>query len=208
MEKNKYLTPIIVVIAVIVVVGGYFAWQRYQRERAVRQLVGDLGNAFSGKNAGDLAKLAEEASKFAGETGNNWPPEGAQEEQSPADVYGGAEEVGGGGALVDKANSEIKPILAEVFGGAKLTGFFSNITGMGDDSGSVTFTLKRVFASGDANKLTSALTSNGYSITSSGQSDGSATILASKNGEQHTFSADNDSQELVVVVFKMPSFGN
>lgn len=200
MEKNKYLTPIIVIVAVLVIAGGYFAWQRYQRERAVRQLVGGLENAFAGKDVGDLAKLAEEASKYVEESGIG--DEGVQ-----TDPYFEAEEITTGNALVEKANSGIKPMLEEIFGGAKLTYYLSNIVGTDESSGSVVFTVKRPFGSGDASKLTEAITGAGYQITTSSQSDGGLSVLASKNGGQYTFGADKDSQEITVVIFNTAAFG-
>lgn len=200
MEKNKFLTPIIVVVAVLVIVGGYFAWQRYQRERAVRQLVGGLENAFAGKNVGDLAKLAEEASKIAEESG-------ITEEAGQTDPYGEAEEITTGNALVEKANSEIKPMLEEIFGGAKLTYYLSNVIGNDENSGSVVFTVKRPFGSGDAAKFTETIKSGGYQIVTSSQSDGGLSVLANKNGGQYTFGAEKDGQEITIVIFSSAVFG-
>lgn len=201
MNKNKILIPVIVVLAVAVLAGGYWAWQRWQAERTAQQFLkgwAALGG-LSGKEAEDYAKQLQ---GLANESAGGGTEETAQ---TPEQIYNAAEEVDMANKLVQSANSEIKPILNEVFGGAKLTQYLSNYMGFGENSGMVQFTLKRMVASGDGSKLTAALTAAGYTIVSSGKSDSTTSVTAEKSNKQYNFIFDDETQEISVVIFAVPA---
>lgn len=195
------LIPVIVVLAVAVLAGGYWAWQRWQAERTAQQFLkgwAALGG-LSGREAEDYAKQLQ---GLANESAGGGTEETAQ---TPEQIYNATEEVDMANQFVKDTNTEVQPILAQVFGGAKLTEYLSNYFGMGEGSGMAQFTLKRMVASGDGNKLTTALTGDGYTILSSGKSDNTTSVIAEKNGKQYTFSFDDETQEITVVIFVAPA---
>lgn len=192
MGKNKALIPIIVILAVAVLAGGYWAWQRYEEQRAAQQFLSGIA-ALGGANASDLQKLAEIANNLpTGETG------GEEAAQTPEGKYNAVEEVQVDSAFVKSAEDEIGPIVKGVFGGAKLSSFLNNYFGEG--TGMIVFTIPREVASGDLNKLNSAFTSQGYTIVSSGVEGSSGALTVSKNNVQYMMTFDIGGQELTIIV--------
>lgn len=207
MNKNKMFIPIIVVLAVVVLAGGYWAWQRWQAQRAAEQILKSWAalGGLSGKDAEEYAKQLQGLGGNAGLGGETTGGGTEEAAQTPEQIYNAAEEVDATNALVLNAKSEIKPILAEIFGGAKLTQYLNNYMGMGEGSGMVQFTLKRMVASGDGNKLTAALTAAGYTIAASGKSEGTTSVTAEKDSKQYNFTFDDETQEISVIVFVTPT---
>lgn len=85
-DNKKWLVPVIVIVAVIVVAGGYRSLQRWRAERAVNNLLNELGvdkNAAGlfGANINDLAgDIAREAAKAE-----------AEAKKTPAEKFADAE---------------------------------------------------------------------------------------------------------------------
>lgn len=203
MSKNKALIPVIVVLAVAVLAGGYWTWQRWQAQRAAEQLLrgwATLGG-LSGKEAEDYAKQLQGLEGFG--AGNEVAGGGEEREQTPEEKFNATEEIQADSAFVRKANDEIGPIIREVFGEIKLSSFLSNYFGMGENSGMVQFTVKRVATSGDINKLGSAFTSRGFTVITSGFAEGSGSLMATKGETQYTLTYDKDSQEITVIIFSV-----
>jgi hypothetical protein len=200
MSKNKALIPIVVVLAVAVLAGGYWAWQRWQAERAAQQLLRSWAalGGLSGKEAEEYAKQLQ-GLEYAG-LGNE-SAGGGEEEQTPEENFNATEEIQVDSTFVREANNDIGPIIKEVFGEVKLSSFFSNYLGMGEGSGMVQFTVKRVATSSDINKLGSAFTSRGFTVITSGFAEGSGSLMATKGENQYTLTYDKDSQEITVVIF-------
>jgi len=205
MSKNKALIPIVVVLAVAVLAGGYWAWQRWQAERAAQQLLrswATLGG-LSGKEAEDYAKQVqalEDSGVWGGSTGG-----GEEREQTPEENFKATEELQVDSPFVKKAQNDIGPIISEVFGDIKLSSFLNNYLGMGEDSGMVQFTVKRATASSDLNKLSSAFTNRGFTVITSGIESGSSTLMVSKENSQYTITYENGEQEVAVVIFTVPA---
>lgn len=196
MNKNKVLIPVIVILAVAVLAGGYWTWQRWEQQRTAEQFFKGLAT-LGGGNASDLQKLAEEMDKFGGGTA------GGEEEaaQTPEEKFNVAEEIQVDSAFVRKANNDIRPIIKEVFGEVKISSFVNNYFGMGEESGMVEFTIKREATSSDINKLSAAFTSRGFTIITSGFGDGSGSLMAGKDNAQYTLSYESGGQEVTVIIF-------
>lgn len=194
------LIPVIVVLAVVVLAGGYWAWQRWQAERTAQQFLKGWA-ALGGLSGREAEEYAKQLQALANESAESE----VEEAQTPEQAYNAAEEVSMADKFVQDTNTEVQPILAQVFGGAKLTEYFSNYFGMGEGTGMAQFTLKRMVASGDGNKLTTALIGSGYTIISSGKSGDTTSVMAEKNSKQYTFSFDDETQEIAIVVFVVPA---
>jgi hypothetical protein len=195
MSKNKALIPVIVILAVAVLAGGYWAWKRYEEQKVAQQFLSGIA-ALGGGNASDLQKLAKLANSLpSGETGSV-ASEGAAE--TPQDKFNSTEAVQSDSDLVKNAANEIGPIVKEVFGDAKLSSFLNNY--FGDNTGMVLFTIPREAVSGDLNKLNSAFTSQGYTISMSGIESSGGSVIAIKNNTQYMVTFDIGGQEVTVVV--------
>ncbi|MBI5072051.1 hypothetical protein HZB93_04175 [Candidatus Falkowbacteria bacterium] len=205
MNKNKALIPVIVVLAVAVLAGGYWMWQRWQAERAAEQLLrgwATLGG-LSGKEAEDYAKqLQGLGGAGAGVTGG-----GEEREQTPEEKFNATEELQADIPFVTKAKNDIGPIISEVFGDIKLSSYLNNYLGMGEDSGMVQFTIKRGATASDLNKLSSAFTSRGFTVITSGVSGSEASLMLSKGNSQYTVTYESGGQEIVVVIFTVEATG-
>lgn len=203
MNKNKALIPVIVVLAVAVLAGGYWTWQRWQAQRAAEQLLrgwATLGG-LSGKEAEDYAKQLQGLGGMG--AGNEVAGGGEEREQTPEEKFNATEEIQTDSAFVRKANDEMGPIIREVFGEIKLSSFLSNYLGMGEDTGMVQFTVKRTATSSDLTKLSAAFTSRGFTIVTSGVESSSSSLMATKGNAQYTVTYDNGGQEITVIIFSV-----
>ncbi|MFH2136525.1 MAG: hypothetical protein ABII19_02745 [Patescibacteria group bacterium] len=192
--NKKVLVPVVVVLAVAVLAGGYWAWQRYEEQRAARQFLSGLA-ALGGANADDLQKLAESANKLAEAN------EESEAARTPEEKYNATEEIQVDIPFVKKANDDIGSILSEVFGDIKLSSYLNNYLGMGENSGMVQFMTKREATSGDLNKLTSVFANRGFTIITSGVNEGNASLMATKDNAQYTLTYESGGQEVAVIIF-------
>jgi hypothetical protein len=72
---------------------------------------------------------------------------------------------------------------------------------MGENSGMVSFMVKRATTAGDLTKLTSAFTFRGFTVITSGVSEGDASLMVSKDNAQYTVSYTVGEQEVGVIIF-------
>ena len=201
MNKNKVLIPVVVILAVAILAGGYWMWQRWQAERAAEQLLrgwATLGG-LSGKEAEDYAKQMK-ALEDSGVWGDST---GGEEEKAktPEEKFNATEEIGLEVSFVSNAKSNIGPIISEAFGDVKISSYLNNYLGMGENSGMVSFMVKRATTAGDLTKLTSAFTSRGFTVITSGVSEGDASLMVSKDNAQYTVSYTVGEQEVGVIIF-------
>jgi len=194
--NKKVLVPVVVVLAVAILAGGYWAWQRYEQQRLARQFLSGLAG-LGGGNASDLQKLAESVDALGGLENYG----GEEETATPEENFNATDELQVDSAFVRKANNDIGPIIKEVFGDIKLSSFLNNYLGMGENSGMVQFMVKRAATSSDLNKLSSAFTNQGFTIITSGIDSGSVTLMAAKDSSQYTVTYEVGEQEVVVVIF-------
>lgn len=200
--NKKVLVPVIVILAVAVLVGGYFAWQRYEQQRLAKQFLSGLAG-LGGGNSSDLQKWAESMDALSEMEANT---EG-ERELTPEEKFNAVEELQVDSAFVTNAKSEIGPVISEVFGDIKLSSFLNNYLGMGEDSGMVQFSVKRAATASDLNKLTSAFTSRGFTVVTSGIESGSSTLMVTKGNSQYTVTYENGEQDVAVVIFSVPATG-
>lgn len=201
MNKNKVLIPVVVILAVAILAGGYWMWQRWQAERAAEQLLrgwATLGG-LSGKEAEDYAKqmkALEDSGVWGDSTGGE-----EEKEKTPEEKFNATEEIGLEVSFVSNAKSNIGPIISEAFGDVKISSYLNNYLGMGENSGMVSFMVKRATTAGDLTKLTSAFTSRGFTVITSGVSEGDASLMVSKDNAQYTVSYTVGEQEVGVIIF-------
>lgn len=193
--NKKVLVPVVVVLAVAILVGGYFAWQRYEEQRLARQFLSGLAG-LDGGNISDLQKLAENMEALDSSGGSD-----GGRELTPEEKFNAVEEIGSDVPFVAAAKNEVGSIVSEIFGEIKVSSYLNNYLGMGENSGMVGFAVKRAATAGDLNKLTSAFTSRGYTVITSGVSEGGASLMVSKDSSQYTLTYEVGAQEVAVVIF-------
>lgn len=197
--NKKVLVPVIVVLAVAVLAGGYWAWQRYEQQRLARQFLSGFAG-LGGGNASDLQKWAESVEAL-GEM-ENYEETGEEErELTPEEKFSAVEEIGVDTPFVSEVKNDIGEVLGDVFGGVKVSSYLNNYLGMGEGTGMVEFITKKTTTAGDLNKLTSAFSSRGFSVITSGVSSGEASLMMSKDNSQYTVTYTVGEQEVGVVIF-------
>jgi len=193
--NKKVLIPVVVVLAVAVLAGGYWAWQRYEQQRLARQFLSGFAG-LGGGNAGDLQKWAESMDALVEEES-----EEEERELTPEEKFKAAEEMGVDTPFVSEVKGDVGSVVGEVFGGAKVSSYLHNYLGMGEGTGMVGFITEKVTTASDLNKLTSAFTSRGFSVITSGVSSGEASLMMSKDNAQYTLTYTVGEQEVAVVIF-------
>lgn len=193
--NKKVLIPVVVVLAVAVLAGGYWAWQRYEQQRLARQFLSGFAG-LGGGNASDLQKWAENMEALVEEES-----EEEERELTPEEKFKAAEEMGVDIPFVSETKSDIGSVIGEVFGGAKVSSYLHNYLGMGEGTGMVGFITEKVTTASDLNKLTSAFTSRGFSVITSGVSSEEASLMMSKDNAQYTLTYTVGEQEVAVVIF-------
>ena len=195
--NKKWLVPVIVIVAIIVVAGGYQSLQRWRAERAVNSLLNELGvdkNAAGlfGANINDLAgDIAREAAKAE-----------AEAKKSPAEKFADAE-------IIDISdNAHLTPVnligdaIKTIFDGAKITGYTSGYMGMNSGSGVAQYTVPKLLSTNEADALSKELENKGLKILTTVAQNDSASIMAQKDNFTYTISYNNNEQEITAVILK------
>lgn len=107
--NKKVLIPVVVVLAVAVLAGGYWAWQRYEQQRLARQFLSGFAG-LGGGNASDLQKWAENMEALVEEES-----EEEERELTPEEKFKAAEEMGVDIPFVSETKSDIGSVIGEVF---------------------------------------------------------------------------------------------
>jgi len=143
-KSNVGLIIALVLIGILLIlsVGGYFTY-RYIKNR-VKTAVSDLGTATSSSD--------ESTSSSGTSTGSS---------------YADAKDLTPTGTLLVNLNTEIKPILTTIFGGAKLESW----TNLSEDYGYNLYRVKRNSTAADVATLESAILAKGYTKQSASQDE-------------------------------------
>ncbi|MDD4902688.1 MAG: hypothetical protein PHE24_06155 [Patescibacteria group bacterium] len=193
MDK-KTKTIVIVVIAVVVLGGLIYGYNRWRQQQLANQILksmygvdaGLLGGLTGGKVSEQVAKqIAQQAAQDALQEKNDAAKEAAK---TPQDKYNATEEMPTYDANSKAAVEEAKSIIEKAFGKTKLTSFYSNNYGADNFiASSMEFTIARLTTGADLGELNKALTDKGLPIIQSGISDKTATIMAGSD-ETATYS--------------------
>jgi len=215
MDK-KNLKLVLILVGVAVVLGGcYYGWQKYRQVSLVKNYLKQIGIPAEYykevmKNGG--GSISEEALKTilekgggalggltgGGLVGGGTVPEEEEAEKTPEQIFAETAEVGiGNEAFVKEVEQTVRPILTNIFGGAKITTSFSNY--FGADAPALAYKLKRLTTASDAAALTEKLTAAGFSVEMSSASSDSAYIVVQKGNDTYTFNYNTGEQDLVLI---------
>lgn len=194
-KTNKWLTPVIVVAAVIVIVGGYFTYSRWQQARTVGGILEEMGvnkdtiNKFNEGMADYAKQIAEETARIE-----------AEAKKSPEEKFADAEIMEVTGETHKNLSDEVARVISKVFGDTKITGYTAGYMGMNSGSGVFQFMTPKALAVNQGNDLSKELENSGFQITNTALDSESAKVEASKNGRTYSFDFNKDEQEIAVII--------
>jgi hypothetical protein len=209
MDK-KTKTIVIAVIAVVVLGGLAYGYNRWRQQRLANQILksmygvdaGLLGGLTGGKVQEQIAKeIARQAAQDALQQKNDEAKEAAK---TPQDKYDATEEMPTYDANSKTIAGEAKDLVEKVFGKAKLISISTNIYGSDmAGSGIMEFEVARLTTGEDLGALNKALIDKGLPIIQSGISDKTAMIMAGSNETaMYSFSFDIGGQTVGANIVK------
>ncbi|MDD4333193.1 MAG: hypothetical protein PHT51_03715 [Patescibacteria group bacterium] len=212
MDK-KTKTIVIVVLAVVVVGGLYFEFNRWRQQRLANQILKEMygvntgllggltgGNGISKEIAQELAKEAvkQEAQQKADEA--------KEAAKTPEDKYNETKETAVVGEVSPIVASEIEPAIKAVFGETKMTSYGTGYMVSQNGSFGANFSVPRVVTADDLNKLSLEFKNKGYAVVSSSAESGSGNVTMMK-GEESTltfsYSDNGETQEIEVLYWQL-----
>lgn len=207
-QKTK--TIVVVVLAVLVVGGGFYGFNRWRQQRMANQILREVyglntgmmgGFTGGGKISEELAKeLAKEAVRNEIQQKNDEAKEVAK---TPEDRYNEATEMGTYDANSKAVVSEAREFVEKVFGEAKVTSVSTGIYGTEFvGSGVVEFTISRLTTGDDLSALSKALADKNLPVAYSGIDNKSAGVMAGDNNASYTFGFEIGEQKVNVTIMK------
>lgn len=170
-KKTKNIT--IAVIAVVVIGGLYLGYNRWRQQRLANQILQGMYGVNTGMLGGIPGiggisnKVAQEIAKETAKEQIKQKEEEAKEAaKTPEDRFNETKEAAAIGKMLPAMESEIKPVMEDVFGNVKVTTYGTGY--MGAKSFMATFKVPRVVSSDDLSKLSSNFETKGYKTISSG----------------------------------------
>jgi hypothetical protein len=208
MDK-KTKTIIIVVLAVVVVGGLYFGYNRWQQQRLAAKILKNMYGVGSGK-AGDitaqiagqlspdmLKKMAEEAAKEEAQQKTDEEKEAAK---TPEDKFNETKSVTLAGKTAPLVKDIVEPRLTAVFGKAKPTLFSGGYMGQ-EDSFLVSFKVPKVITDVDINKLVEEFTNNGYTVVMNSVSADAANLLFENDKSTISISYEDPTAQEIGIIY-------
>jgi len=194
-KTNKWLTPLIVVAAVIMIAGGYFTYSRWQQTRTVGNILEEMGvdkdtiNQFNEGMADYAKQIAEETAKME-----------AEANKSPEEKFADAETMEVTGETHKNLSDEVARVIEKVFGDTKITGYTAGYMGMNSGSGVFQFMTPKALSINQANDLKIELENSGFHITNTTLDGESAKVEASKDNRSYSFDFNKGEQEIAVII--------
>jgi len=191
---KKWQTPAIIIGIIVFAVGGYTTYHRWQQSRDINAVLNDLNLPGATEIIGDTmanyaSQMSEEAARLE-----------AEAKKTPQDKFNEATtiDIGDNGKKV--LADGVTPIIASVFGDTKITGYTSGYMGMNSGSGVIQFMAPNTLDAGKANELSKKLEEDGYEISNLTVDQQSASLTATKNSVNYTFSFNTGDQSVTLIV--------
>ncbi len=198
MNKKTTTILIVAIVVLLVVVGGWYGYKKYHEQRVwnayceqlglPKEVCKNIGGQYPGGN-------------YPGTTPVTGTPNPTSEGESANDIFNNATNMVAQTDLSKAADAVIRPSLEKIFGGVKLTSFFSNYASLGWDL--VGYTVKKVPQGADANALIADLQAKGLTIVQTGVNGNYFTIVATKNYTSYSLTYNGEGQEIELMVSAM-----
>lgn len=210
MDK-KTKTIVIVVVAVVVLGGVFYGFNRWRQQRLANQILAGMYGVntglFGGLTGGGniQEQIAKEMAKeVAKDEAQQKADEAKEAAKTPADRYNETEEMATYDDNSKAAVNEVKDILEKVFGKAKLTSISVNAYGSENSGGYsiMEFKIARLAAGEDLSALNKAFTDKGLQIMQSSMQDKSAGVVAGDNGASYSIGFEIGEQTVSATVIK------
>lgn len=210
MDK-KTKTIIIVVLAVVVIGGVYYGFNRWRQQRLANQILkgayglntGILGGLIGG--GGNIQEqIAKEMAKEAAKEEAQQKTEEAKEAaKTPEDRYNVTEEMATYDANSKAVADEAKEIMEKAFGKVKLTSISTALYGGGiGGSGVVEFKINHLTTGADLGALNKAFTDKGFQVMQSGIENKNAGVMAGNDIVVYTASFEIGEQTVSMIIMK------
>jgi hypothetical protein len=182
MDK-KTKTIVIAIIAVVVIGGLYYGYNRWRQQRLANQILAGMygvnSGLLGGLGTGNVSEqVAKEIAKQAAEDAAKQKADEAREAaKTPEDIFNATEEMPAYDANSQALVNTFKDIIDKVFGKSKVT---SVSTSYGADQigyGLLEFTINRLATGADLAAFNKVLTDKGLTVTQSGVSDKVASVV-------------------------------
>lgn len=206
MDK-KTKTIVIVVMAVVVLGGLFYGYNRWRQQQLANQILKEMygvNTGLLGKVAGGGAisnQIAQEMAKQAAQDAAQQKADEAKEAaKTPQDKFNETKSVSLTGNTASLVKEKVEPELIAVFGEIKPTLFSGGYMGSAD-SFLVTFKIPRVPTSEDFNKLTEEFTKNGYTASMNSVTADSAGSIFDNNEATISISYENSSDQEIGILY-------
>lgn len=210
MDK-KTKTIVIVVVAIVVIGGLYYGYNRWRQQQLAKQILGIYGvntgllGGITGGGGNIQDQIAKEMVKEAAKDAAQQKADEAKEAaKTPEDKYNETEEMATYDANSKAVAGEAKDILEKVFGKAKLTSISVNAYGSENIGGYsvMEFKIARLAAGEDLGALNKAFTDKGLQIMQSGIQNKSAGVMAGSTGTSYSIGFEIGEQTVSATVIK------
>jgi len=201
MNKKTTTIIIIAVVALLVIVGGWYGYKKYREQRILSAYCQQMGLPKEiCKNIGNYPGGIYPSGNYPSITPVTGTPGPTSEGEAANDVFNAATNMVAQTDLAKAANEAIRPSLEKIFGGAKLTSFYSNYANLGWDV--VAYTVKKVPQGTDANALVADLQSKGLTVVQTAVDANSFTVIAIKDSINYSVTYSGSGQEIELMISK------
>jgi hypothetical protein len=205
MDK-KTRTIVIIVVAVVVLGGASFGYNRWRQQRLAKQILANMyginTGMMGGLTGGNIQeRIAQEIIDQEKKDEEQQKKDEAEEAaKTPEDRYNETAAVSLTGQIAALVKAQVEPQLTAVFGKIKPT-LFSNAYMGQENSFLITFKVPRVITSDDANKLVDEFTKAGYTSAMNSIGADSANLLMDSAKATISISYENPADQEIGVLY-------
>lgn len=184
MNKKTLTVVVVAVVALVVLSGVFYGYNRWRQQRLANQILG-----MYGVNTGLINNLGGNTAVEVG--------------QSPEQIFNSTSEMSAYDENSKAVVADARDIVEKVFGKTKLTAYTSGSYGVANqNSGLAMFKTSRLTLAADVSALNKVLTDKGLRVISSGADRESGSIMAGNDTDQYIIGFGIGEQDITVTIVK------